>query len=661
MQSNTQHDQAFIPASQNLPEITIKAVVLSVILTVVLAAANAYLGLKVGQTVSASIPAAVLAMAILRMFKKHNVLEINIVQTAASAGEALVAGVAFIMPALILIHYWTGFNYWETVLIALIGGILGVLFSVPLRRVLLAEKSLRFPEGTAIGNVLKASASGAKSIKHLVAGSLVGGIISFSQNGLEVLTGSFDYWTRVGSSVVGIGIGLDPAILAAGYIAGINVAIAMIVGVSVAWIIGIPYFSFHEMLTQGSAGDVAMGIWKTHLRFMGVGMMLVGGLWTLVTFLKPMIEGIHASIVSLRKLRQGKAAPFPRTEKDIPINYIMWGILLLCLPLGIIFWNFTLPSQIPVSPSLHGTMVLVCVAFAIIGGFIFSSICGYFTGLVGSSNNPLSGMTLSALILISLLLLALLGYEIHFSSDHQTALNASAFAIIIGGVIAAAAAISNDTIQDLKAGQMVGATPWKQQVMLIIGVGIAALVIPAILNLLFNAYGIGGVFPRPGMDPNQMLSAPQASVMAALVQGIFGHHLPWHWIGLGVIFAAVCVVIDALAKRNNHRFPVLAVALAVYLPIDVSMALILGGTLSWIIERKNPPSEMRQRGLILACGLVAGAAIMGVVLAVPFALEKSADALKIVSDSFAPTANVLGLVVGVAMLIWMYWVIRKGK
>jgi len=666
--NNTQQaevdEQSFIPASQTLPEITLKGVILAILLTIILAAANAYLGLKVGTTISASIPAAVISMAVLRLFKKSNILENNIVQTAASSGEALVAGIAYIIPALIVLNFWNdGFNYWETVLIAVSGGSLGVLFSVPLRRVLLAEKSLKFPEGVAIGNVLKASATGTKDIKHLVIGGIVGSLISFCQTGLEVVSGSVQYWFRAGGTVVGIGSGFDAALFAAGYITGPSVAVAIFAGI-LMWILGIPYFSYTEHLTQGGPVDVAMVIWKTHLKYIGVGMMLVGGLWTLITFFKPMAKGIHASFKSLNKaLHVEGVNQIPRTERDLPINYASWLILVVCVPLAMLLWHFSGPDSFNISGGLRVSIVLVGTAFAVIGGFLFSSICAYFTGLVGSTNNPLSGMTLCALIIISLILFAMLGQPLHLLDkihSHQASLHAAAFAIIIGGVVAASAAISNDTIQDLKAGHMVGATPWKQQFMLIVGVFVAALVIPAILNLLFNAYGIAGIYPHPGMDPRQMLSAPQASLMAALVQGVFGHKLPWSYIQFGFALAVVCIIIDTFMKQKyNKRFPVLAVALGVYLPLDASMPLVFGGLLSYLLERKQMTHAQRQRGLILACGVVAGAALMGVVLAIPFAIEQSSDALKIVPDSFQHTADLLGVAVFIALFVWMYRVVRK--
>lgn len=666
-QSTTQ-EESFIPASQSLPEITIKGFILSILLTIILAAANAYLGLKVGTTVSASIPAAVISMGVLRLFRKSNILENNIVQTAASSGEALVAGIAYILPALIILHFWSQFNYWETALIAIIGGIMGVLFSIPLRRVLLAEKTLRFPEGTAIGNVLKASASDSKNIKNLVYGAIAGGCISFAQAGLQVISDSIQLWFRAGTSIVGFGTGFDAALIGAGFIVGINVALSIFLGIAVAWLIGIPvYTHFYGIIDPAHPVQDAMTIWTTKLRYVGVGMMLVGGLWTLLSYGKSMYQGICASFASVKLMKTHGSEAILRTDRDIPINYITGFLALLCLPLFLLFWHFTDPSQLMLTHGLRVTVVIIAVIYSLIAGFVFSSICGYFTGLIGSTNNPLSGMTLCALIIVSLMLFALLNHQLHFNINPHNAINAAVLAIVIGAVVASAAAITNDTIQDLKAGQMVGATPWKQQFMLIIGVFVAAFTIPYVLDLLFNAYGIGGVFPRPGMDASQMLSAPQAGLMAALVQGVFGHNLPWTPILLGAAFAAICIAVDHHLKKSGGRLPVLAVALGVYLPLEASMPTVIGGLLSYFVERnlrkKNPAAaeNARQRGLITACGLVAGAALMGVLLAIPFAIKQSSDALSIVPASFVPTANILAVIVTAILLIWFYRLVCSKK
>lgn len=663
--NNAEAAGAFIPASENLPEITIKAVILSIILTIILAASNAYLGLKVGTTISASIPAAVISMGVLRFFKRSNILENNIVQTAASAGEALVAGIAFIIPALIILHIWSDFNYLETVLIAITGGILGVFFSVPLRRVLLADKNLAFPEGTAIGNVLKASAENVTSLKYLVQGGLFGGVISLAQTGFKLVAESMSGWLKYNNMIVGMGIGFSPALIAAGYIVGISILLGIILG----WLIGVPYLSMHEagaLLAPEAAG---LALWKAHIRYIGVGTMLVGGIWTLINLIKPITEGVRSSITSVRAIRDQGIAAIPRTERDIPINYIIWGIVALIIPIMLLFWFYSSPESLGIGQGAHIILVLVGGFYAIVAGFIFASICGYFTGLVGSTNNPLSALTLGVLMIISMLVLVILGSHNNFQIAPEHAAAAAAFAIIVAAVVACAATISNDTIQDLKAGEMIGATPWKQQVMLILGVTVAAFVIPLVLKLLYNAYGISGVFPRPGMDPSQMLAAPQAGAMAVIVEGVFGHNLPWDMLSIGAGIAVVCLIIDKFLKRRGMSLPVLGVGLGIYLPFDTTSALVIGAFTSYFINRaarkrqqeRTSLEKGQQRGLILACGLVAGAALMGVVLAIPFAISQSTDVLRLVPVNFGHYAEQLGLIVTIVMLAWFYRVVCKVK
>lgn len=670
--------QPLIPASQILPEITPKAVILALFLVIILAAANAYLGLKVGVTVSASIPAAVISMGVLRFFKKSNVLENNIVQTAASAGEALIAGVAFILPAVIIIRYWQGFNYWDTMVISLIGGILGVFFSIPLRRVLLAHKVLRFPEGTAIGQVLKASADKTSGgLKYLVGGGLVGSIIGVCQTGFQIFASGFELWTKAGNTLIyGLGLGFDPALVAAGYIVGVNVGLSVLVGVFIGWIFGIPVLTHFYGIPAGDAASAAMTMWHTHIRYIGVGTMLVGGFWTLITLIKPIIAGLCSSFDSLKALRSGGHLNIPRTERDIPINYAGWGILVLLLPLIFLILHFTNNPILQLGAGLQTTTIIIGIIFVVVGGFIFAAIGGYFAGLIGSTNSPGSALTLSALLLMSLIILALFGSTLHLTSHSEQTLAATALAIIIATILSAATVITNETIQDLKAGEMVGATPWKQQVMLIIGVIIAAFVVPLVLQLLFDAYGIGGVFPHPGMDPTQMLAAPQAGLMAALAQGVFAHDLPWQMMVAGAVIAVICITIDNLLRRGakGYSLPVLAVGLGIYLPLDSSTPFVIGGIASYLIGRalvkRNPSSneadttavrEGRRKGLILTCGIVAGAALMGVILAIPFALAQSTDVLKLVPDNFTPIADILGTLVILGLLIWIYRVVCHSK
>ena len=400
--------------------------------------------------------------------------------------------------------------------------------------------------------------------------------------------------------------------------------------------------------------------------------MLIGGFWTLCTLVKPIIQGLKSSFASVKAMREDNTPPVPRTELDIPITYIGWVTLFLIFPLIFLLYHFASNPMLGIGLGMKVTVVTFGVLFIIFAGFIFSALNGYFAGLVGSTNSPGSGLVLSALLLASLFILTVFQFQVHFDTSPSQTLAAAALAIIITSIMSSASVITNETIQDLKAGQIVGATPWKQQVMLILGTIIAAFVIPLVLKLLFNAYGIGGVFPHPGMDPTQMLAAPQAGLMAALAQGVFAHNLPWNMIGTGAIIAVICICIDTYLKTKNTRLPVLAVGLGIYLPLDASTPMIIGGITSYLIERRltkrysQPTQEDklaatkgRQRGLVLACGLVAGAALMGVILAIPFAIAQSTDVLKLVPDSFTPIANILGILVGIGLPLWISYIVCK--
>ncbi len=657
------------------PEITIRALFLAVILAIVLAAANAYLGLKVGLTVSASIPAAILSMGILRFFKNSNILENNIVQTGASAGESLVGGTAFILPALLILHYWKEFNYWQTACISLIGGILGVIFSIPLRRVLLEDKTLRFPEGTAIGQVLQASQEGKGHFRELVHGGIIGGAISLFQTGFQLIADNILLWFKTKTIVYGLTLGFEPALLAAGYIVGINVALSTLLGVVLGWLIGIPVASYyaHNSIAHLEPASAAIHLWQAKIRPVGVGTMLIGGLWTIVLMFKPIVSGLRSSFASLAMIRKSGYQALPKYERDIPIHYAFGLLFFLLIPLYFLLAYFT-QNTILTLPMLGeaGTLVLFIV-FALVVSFFFSSLCGYFAGLIGSSQSPISSVSLSVLLLAALLLLGIFNFVPEFTSTDHQLLIAEGFTIILGTLVSSACAISNNTIQDLKAGQIVGATPWKQQVILILGVIVSALILPAILQLLFQAYGIGGISP-PGrhINPSQMLSAPQAMLMANLASGAFRHNLPWHLISIGFMIAVVCILIDYLLKPRGMRLLVLAVGCGIYLPLDTSAALIAGGVAAYFVEntlrkKQHAPAEAavtsvnaaKQRGLTLACGLVAGSCLMGVFLAIPFTLAQSTDVLKLAPAHFKNIAAILGLISALSLLAWIYKTVLK--
>ncbi len=652
---------------ENMAEITLKAVLLAIVITAVLGAANAYLALKLGQTISASIPAAIIAMGALRFFRKHNVLENNIVQTAASAGEGVACAIAFVLPALLITGYWRYFHYWETMLITLIGGMLGVLFSIPLRRIMLNYPTLRFPEGTAIGNILKASSTGQAKMKYLVRGGLAGGCIGLFQTGFKLLADYLPLWKLNGGNVLyGMSFGFSPALIAAGFIVGLQACISILVGIVLAWVIGIPIYShIYGVSHSGSLYDMALALRADHIRYVGVGTMLMGGLWTLVNLIKPIISSLSASFSTFQEMRhQNRRDKLPRVERDIPIRVVLFGSLFLAICAFFAFMHFFNDSQLPLSNSLKYSISGFSVIYLFVIGFLLASVCAYLVGLVGVTNNPLSGLLLGSVLLTSLILLPVFSHMIHTNPASIKAV--ISIVIIITTVVATTTIISGENLQDLKAGQMVGATPWKQQIMLMIGVIVAAIVVGPVLELLFNAYGISGIFPHAGMNHAQMLSAPQAGLMSAVAQGVLGHSLPWNDISVGIGIAIAAIFVDEFLKKRDARLPILAIGIGIYLPPEITTAVVLGGIINYIckktLQKRNQDVDAGfEQGNLLACGLVAGAALMGIILAVPFILKGSSDALRLVSESFAPAAAILGLIVTAALCVWLYHTAIKNR
>lgn len=645
-------------AKQKLPEITIKVIITSAILAILLAASNAYLALKVGTTVAASIPAAIISMGVFRFFRKTNILENNLVQTAASAGEALAGAASFILPALVILDYWKGFNFWETTILLLFGGLLGVFFSVPLRRALLNLKDLSFPEGTAIGNVLRARASGAANLKMLIQGGLAGAAVALCQTGFQFVSDHWPLWFKEKNTLFGISLGFDPVLLGAGYIIGINAGLTMFLGTFFAWILGVPILSHIYGIPQGSSTeDMVMSLWSNHIRYMGVGCMLIGGVWTVITLFKPMILGLQKSFIAMRKMKSGKS--FIRTEKDIPLNIVLYAILFLSLFGLVILYHYIHRTHLQMSVGLTLAVTVLDLLYILIMGFISSLVCGYLVGLIGSTNTPISGILIINIIVFALLLLPILSFQINFADVLQ---QKAAIAVIIftAAVVGFAAIITNENIQDLKAGRMVGATPWKQQLMMMFGVVVSATAIAPILDFLYRAYGMGGAFPHPGMDASQMLPAPQAGLMAALAQGVVMHNLPWDMLMPGAIIGVICVFIDEALKNKDLRLPVLAVGLGIYLPPEIITITFVGGLIHYFANRAREKRQRKtkqlpdQSAILLACGLVAGSSIMGVILAIPFVLKGNANVLKIVSDNFTPVANVIGFIITALLCIWLY-------
>jgi len=605
-----------VPAGVSLPEITVKAVFLSILLAAVLAAANAYLGLFAGMTVSASIPAAVASMAILRLFRRSNILENNIVQTAASSGEALAAGVIFTIPALVIVGYWSEFHYWQTTVIAAVGGLLGVLFTIPLRRALIVTAALRFPEGVATAEVLKVgSESGAsappgkhqaktgKDFRTLLAAAFVGAALKFCESGMRLWSESLESAAHVGRSVVYGGLNLSPALLAVGCIIGLQTSVVVFLGGIVGWIVLLPIYGLVNGLPESvNSLAAAKHIWSNQVRYVGIGAMLIGGLWTLTKLSRPVLDSIHA----LKKSYQASLTSTGldhalRTERDASIVWLVVPFMLTLVPMA---WIYVTVVQ----SLVIGVMM---TAIMVIAAFLFASVAAYMAGLVGSSSNPVSGVTIATIMLSSLLLVLLMG------QGHPSG---PAAALIIGAVVCCAAAMGGDNLQDLKTGHLVGSTPWKQQIMQVIGVLTGAVVIVPVLTLLQAKYGIGDVTAAH----SHPLSAPQAMLMASLAQSVFGAGLPWTLVGLGIGIGIVVIVIDRRqeAQRAAFRMPVLAVALGIYLPLKLSAAIFVGGLVAALVQRKTPRSDhFPRRGLLYAAGLITGEALMGIVLAIPIALN----------------------------------------
>jgi putative OPT family oligopeptide transporter len=445
----------------------------------------------------------------------------------------------------------------------------------------------------------------------------------------------------------------------------VNVALSVFLGVVIGWLAGVPLLVHYYQITlqTQSATEIANNMWHSHIRYIGVGTMLIGGLWTIVTLFKPILQSLHASFLTIRESRRTQTDLRLRTEKDIPMNYVFWSLALLFIPLFCLVAFFLLPNTNTISSQFRLILAAFSALYILIGGFIFCSISAYFAGLIGSSNNPVSGLLVSALLILCLGILVLFHFNVGIKGNELLGVMAAIGSAVVMG---SALAISNDTMQDLKVGQLIGATPWKQQVMLLLGVVASAFVIPPILELLFNAYGIGGVFPHVGMPKEQMLAAPQAGLMAAVAQGIYAHNLLWNMIYTGLAVGFVCIVVDEILKRIDLRLPVLAVGLGIYLPLDSSMPVVIGGLLTFIIQlrlnylyKSHAPAQdlaiapHKQRGLLLVCGIVAGSSIVGVVLAIPFALKQSSNALRIMPDQYAYLSGILSIFVTLALCAWI--------
>ena len=657
-------DRPLIAANQNVAELTVRVVILAILLTLLLAMSNAYLALKLGILTSASIPAAIISMGILRFFKDSTILENNAVQTAASAGEAVAGGIVYTIPALIVIGFWHHFDYLTNFTIALCGGILGVLFSIPLRRVLVQDRALKFPEGRAIAEVLKSSANQV-GIKDIFLGGVIGAVIELLQTGFKVIANNWGYWFTVKRSLFGLGAGFSATMIGAGYLVGHDMAISIFLGAIIAWLIALPAVSqfYPEFVTQASPEQAATLLWNSELRYVGIGAMLFAGMWTFLKLIKPLLKSMRSSLPVF--MSKETTIQIPRTDKDIPMVFILLGIVCMGIVLFLFFQSIFPISQVGL-PIRYSSAVVFCgVMYVLFIGFLFSVITAYFSGMVGVTASPGSSIVISGMLFAAWLLLTTIDHLLPLPLTAEQIQAAEAIIIVVGSVVTGIAAIANDNTQDLKVGQLVGATPWKQQVMLLLGVVVSSLVIPPVMQLLFNVYGIAGVMPQAGMDSVQSLPAPTAALMAAITEAVFRNSLPWAMMLIGSTIILFVLLVNRILRLKRYlNISILGIAIGMYLPIASSFPLFIGGMIAFFVQKSlqqkalaaREESDRKQKGTLIACGLVAGSAIMDVLLAIPFSLAHSPDVLQLVGVGWKNMAVYLGIV---STLFLAWWIQRR--
>jgi putative OPT family oligopeptide transporter len=649
-------DSRPVPASSTA-ELTLRGVLLGGLITLLFTAANVYLGLKVGLTFATSIPAAVISMAILRYLPGATILENNIVQTVASAAGTL-AAIIFVLPGLVMIGWWQGFPFLLTAGITATGGILGVMFSVPLRRALVTDSPLPFPEGRAAAEVLKVGAGSregeaesGRGLRLIVVNAAVSAAFAIlTQTRLIVAEAAL--WFRTGAGATGITGGLSFALLGAGHLVGISVGLAMFVGVVIGWWIALPILTAAAPAVPGTAIEAwAGGVFRTDVRFLGAGVIGVAAIWTLLKIVGPVVRGIRSSITASRAARGGAAVALE--ERDLSINTVGLVSLAVLVPIAALLW-----SAIAGGP-LAGSAVPLIVGgllFVVVIGLVIAAVCGYMAGLIGASNSPVSGIGILSVLAASLLLVGLFGRD----TPPDTTAALVAYALIVTGVVFGVATISNDNLQDLKTGQLVGATPWKQQVALVIGVIFGSLVVPPVLELLNGTLGFAGA---PGAGPNA-LPAPQAALISALAKGVLGGDLNWTMIGIGAAVGAAVILVDELLGRAGKlRLPPLGIGLGVYLPMAVTLPVVVGAVIGWSYDRwaarQRDPELAHRMGVLTATGMIVGESLWGVSFAIIVYLTNSDAPLALAGDGWVRWALVLGTAAFLLLAALLYRYTRR--
>jgi len=644
-------------------ELTIRGLILGALITTIFTAANVYLGLKVGLTFASSIPAAVISMAILSVVKDSSILENNIVQTVASAAGTLSA-IIFVLPGLVIVGWWTGFPFWQSFLICLSGGILGVLFTIPLRRALVTNSDLPYPEGVAAAEVLKVG-SGTRGETRDDTGEAREGLVavilgSAASAGLAIVTATriaaatVTGFFRVGATAsTGYDIAFSLALVGAGHLVGLSVGIAMLTGLIISWAIAVPILTSQQPAAAGVAlAAHTATIWRTQVRFIGAGAIAIAAIYTLARLAKPVVGGLVTTLAASRATERSDDR-----DRDLAPGWIMVltaGCLLVAAWLAFTFARSTVLASNAI------TLTIIAVPFVLLGGFLIAGICGYMAGLIGASNSPISGVGILSIVLCaSILILA-----VSPTSATQPAL--VAFALFITAIVFACATISNDNLQDLKTGQLVGASPMRQQIALIVGVAAGASVIPFVLNLLAKAYGFAGAANVGVLDPAHPLPAPQATLISALAQGVIGGSLQWKMLGIGVLVGIGLILLDTLlGAMNKIRIPPLAVGIGIYLPMSATFAVVVGAVISYWYNKlalsSANPERTERLGTLVASGLIVGESLWGVINA-GLIVGLSNDApIGLVPETFAP-APWLGVIGFVGIIILLYsWMLRRSR
>lgn len=631
------------------PELTLRGILLGCFITLLFTAANLYLGLRVGLTIATSIPAAVISMALLRHFRNANIFENNIVQTIASAAGTL-SSIGYVLPGMIMVGWWVGFSFWMTFWICALGGLLGVLFSVPLRRALVTGSDLPYPEGVAAAAVLKVgtetvegAAESEAGLRVIVVGSLVSAFY-FALAQTHLAAGEITKWFRVGPTGSGVDAVMSFALIGAGHLVGLTVGLAIFWGVILGFGVVTPLLTY-----WAHTPDMAEAVWGHQVRFFGAGVIGIAALWTLATLILPIIGGLRESLAASRLRKAGKTR-LAIEEQDIPVPLLGLGLAALLLPMAILMHVFL--SGGPLA-QMTGPLIALGIVYVIVAGAIVAAVCGYMAGLIGASNSPVSGLGILGVVGAGLMLLVFAKPVLPTGAlPHLVA-----FALFLTALIFSTATISNDNLQDLKTGQLVGATPWKQQVALMIGVIAGSAVIPFTFNLLNRAYGFA---PLDGIAPPHALPAPQATLISTLAKGVLGAGLDWNLIGAGAAVGAVLILTDALfGKFGWRRVPPLAVGLGIYLPMGATLPVVLGAVIGRLYEKKAKTEVGVRIGVLLASGFIVGEGLLGVGNAGLIVALNSATPVALVGDGFQTPGIFIGMGIFAVLTALCYrWIAR---